>query len=190
MPVFLTGSPPTWVLLIHSSYHLLLFMLIAGFTTQRHLAISCGLIIGLGNVPRLIYGTENPYLESVASGSAATSAMIVLVLSVRRFLSVSDVSTATISKAMCMYILLGITFALLYYTVDIGLPDSFQASSGAATRGDLYYFSFVTMTTLGYGDIIPISSISRSLALAQALLGQVFIAVVIGRLVSIHVGKS
>lgn len=165
-------------------------MLIAGFTTQRHLAIGCGLIIGLGNVPRLIYGMDIPYLESVASGSAAISAIVVLVLSIRRFLSVSDVSAATISKAMCIYILLGITFALLYYTVDVGLPDSFQVSSGAATHGDLYYFSFVTMTTLGYGDIVPITPISRSLALTQALLGQIFIAVVIGRLVSIHVGKA
>jgi hypothetical protein len=51
----------------------------------------------------------------------------------------------------------------------------------------MFYFSFVTITTLGYGDIAPVSLLARSLTIVQALVGQVYIAIVIARLVSLQI---
>ena len=73
-------------------------------------------------------------------------------------------------------------------------PGSFyvgeaQNPTGYFGPGDLLYFSYVTLTTLGYGDITPVSSIARSLAVLEAALGVMFMAVVIGRVVGIYASK-
>ncbi|MEO1585304.1 MAG: potassium channel family protein, partial [Planctomycetota bacterium] len=56
--------------------------------------------------------------------------------------------------------------------------------------GELSYFSFVTLTTLGYGDVSPATPIARSLATLEAVFGQVFLVVLLGRLVSLHIAQG
>lgn len=98
-----------------------------------------------------------------------------------------------ISAGLCVYLLLAVTFALLYSTLDRVAPDSFampadrvdavtQASVGRVP--DYVYYSFVTMTTTGFGDIRPVSQIARGLTVIEILLGQLYLVVMISRLVS------
>ena len=61
---------------------------------------------------------------------------------------------------------------------------------GAEPAGMEFYFSLVTQTTLGYGDIVPTSASSRSLVTFQAVVGQVYLAVLVARLVGLHVAES
>jgi hypothetical protein len=70
-------------------------------------------------------------------------------------------------------------------------PGSFVTSTGTAPKwSDLMYFSYVTLTTLGYGDFSPLSAGARALAMVEALVGQLFLAVLVARLVGMHIAHS
>ena len=104
----------------------------------------------------------------------------------------------TIYQAACVYLILGVIFALLYASIgqiDSGAfnpvvaagtaPDSADASSKGVGLAKWVYFSFITLTTVGYGDITPIAPAARSLVILEALLGQFFVAVLVARLVGL-----
>ena len=89
--------------------------------------------------------------------------------------------------AIVLYLLLGLIWALVYAVVDVFAPGAFagRSETGEDTT-DWVYFSFVTLTTVGYGDIVPVSRIVRSLCILEALVGQLYPAVIIARLVSLE----
>lgn len=100
--------------------------------------------------------------------------------------------------AMCVYLLIGVVWAVLYSLIEYGSPGSFAVSqaalaldvrngSGYEAFATLEYFSFVTLTTLGYGDITPVSPTARTLASFEAVVGQLYLAVMIARLVGLHI---
>jgi voltage-gated potassium channel len=97
----------------------------------------------------------------------------------------------SILGAFCGYFLLGIAFAHLYCLVQIAAPNSFDGAPGimvAMTIADerfflLSYFSLVTLTTVGYGEIWPATELTRSLAAIEAILGQFFVAVLVADLI-------
>lgn len=98
--------------------------------------------------------------------------------------------------AIAAYFFIALLFALLYAHVALTEPGAFTVSkslSSAESGGPLSlftYFSFVTITTLGYGDITPISQSARVLAWFEALVGQLYLAVMIGGLVATHISES
>jgi hypothetical protein len=91
------------------------------------------------------------------------------------------------------YLLLGMTWAYVYGLIEFAAPGSLRLPGPGAVRlnsphfrADVVYFSFVTLTTLGYGDIVPVGAFLRSMAVLEALMGQLYIATLIGRLVSLR----
>jgi hypothetical protein len=114
-----------------------------------------------------------------------------------RYLFVCRIVTQfTIYAALSSYLLLALIWALLYSTVDILEPGSFSAPLVLSAGGHLkdvgltvsfpsFYYSIVTMTTLGYGDIYPVTGPGRTLASGQAVTGQMFIAITLARLITI-----
>lgn len=97
-----------------------------------------------------------------------------------------------IYAALSAYLLAGIFFGVLYDAVDSVWPGSFTAP-GAIREFSLFdaiYFSFVTLATLGYGDLVPVSGVARGLAVVEAVAGQLFLAVMVARLVSSHVQSA
>jgi len=104
------------------------------------------------------------------------------------------VTVHRISGALSAYVLLGLAWAFIYAIIEENAPGSFNV--GAIPLDDvvgrarcMLYFSYVTLTTLGYGDITPISQPARSLALLEALTGQIYLVVLVARLVSLHVTR-
>jgi voltage-gated potassium channel len=91
--------------------------------------------------------------------------------------------------ALSAYLLAGLFFGLAYWSLDQISPGSL---SGASTHSldDAIYFSFVTLATLGYGDIVPRGEIARGLAVVEGIGGQLFLAVMVARLVSLYVRKD
>ena len=90
--------------------------------------------------------------------------------------------------SIVLYLLIGLVWAIIYAMVDSSLPTAFSGARG--THGDptvWVYFSLVTLTTLGYGDITPVARVARSLATLEALIGQLYPAIIIARLVSLQV---
>ena len=93
-----------------------------------------------------------------------------------------------IYAGICMYLMFGYAFGAIFYLINILDPGSFISNqpAGSANTPDLMYFSFVTLATLGYGDITPGTNIARSLAVLEALAGMIYIAVFMARLVSMR----
>ncbi len=113
-------------------------------------------------------------------------------------LSYKRIDADKIYGGVCGYLLIGIIWALIYTTIENAMPNSFEF--GGIYSGDyhylftyrfylgnLIYYSFVTLTTIGYGDIYPISITARLFSSLEAVIGQIYIAVLIGRLVGVHI---
>jgi hypothetical protein len=94
--------------------------------------------------------------------------------------------------AVCIYQLLGMIFAVLYRTIFLFSPSDFAdiAQGGDPTFYDFVYFSFVTLTTLGYGDLAPDGPLFRALAYSEAVVGQLYIATVIASLVGARLAEQ
>jgi hypothetical protein len=106
----------------------------------------------------------------------------------------------TVCASLCVYLLLGVVWALAYSMVDVLNPAAFTWTVSAREpprawrvgKGDgaILYFSFATLTTLGYGDIIPTSPFSRMLATLEAITGQLYLTVLVARLVGMHIAET
>jgi hypothetical protein len=98
-----------------------------------------------------------------------------------------------IMGAVVVYLLLALMWAFAYKLVELQRPGSFNSAGLSAVDHDfdpktrLIYFSFTTLTTLGYGDITPVHPIARSLVMLEALIGQLFPVILIARLVSMEI---
>jgi voltage-gated potassium channel len=102
----------------------------------------------------------------------------------------TEISTNRLVGAVCIYLLLGVIWAVAYSILEMTFPGSFQGFLPLEDRewdSEWLYLSFVTMTTLGYGDISPVSAIARALAYIQAIFGQFYIAILVAGLVGAHI---
>ena len=136
-------------------------------------------------------GAELPAWEVAAPMLfCAVLALVVLAQVFRE----GPITTHRIQGAVAVYLLLGLAWAFAYKLIDIDFPDAFAiaAPSGgdAAPGGDhkwrFVYFSFVTLTTVGYGDITAVHPVARALVILEALAGQLFPAILLARLVSME----
>jgi hypothetical protein len=114
---------------------------------------------------------------------------VVIVMLLKDILRRQTIRADTVYGAICVYLLLGIAWAGVYDVIEIVRPGSFQVSEalqveGAIDWADTTYFSFVTLTTLGYGDISPVSRLAKTMAMLEAVTGVLYLATLIARLVS------
>ncbi len=112
-------------------------------------------------------------------------------------LQADHVSQDTLVGGMCVYLLIGLCFALAFVILTEvspgalaynGEPIVFDPAEPGAHATRLLYYSFVTITTLGYGDVTPLHDVGQMLAVAEALVGQLYLAIFIARLVGLYVG--
>jgi hypothetical protein len=103
------------------------------------------------------------------------------------------VTADKIFAAICVYLLIGYAWAFAYSLADEIQPGSFAgptepARSDYVARGmQMRYFSFMTLTTVGYGDVVPRSSAARTMAALEAVMGQLYLTVLVARLVGLHI---
>ena len=116
----------------------------------------------------------------------------------RRVLQRGPLGRGRLHAAACAYLLLGHGAALVFSVLEHVQPGSFQDPlAGAAPLHavlvgypHLVYYSFTTLTTLGFGDVIPLSPLARSLSTLLALVGQLYLALLVGRLVGLYVSEE
>ena len=107
------------------------------------------------------------------------------------------VDTEVILAALCIYLLVGLIWAEAYVAVAANDPAAFTSlpTTGSSdlvypVRRALTYFSYVTLTTVGYGDVSPVSGTAQSLAVLEAIIGQIYLVTMIARLVSLQVAHE
>jgi len=102
----------------------------------------------------------------------------------------NNISPNRIVGAICVYLLLGVMWSIAYTVLEFSQPGSFKGLTELVSpvwNPDWIYFSFVTITTLGYGDITPLTQTARSLSFLEAIVGQFYIAVLVAGLVSAYI---
>lgn len=138
---------------------------------------------------------STPLLVALAAGAAAVFLGFVTSRILGFILRARIVDAEVILAALCVYLLLGIIWTELYVAVAAADPAAFAHPPFAAVgdgavhpvRRTLGYFSFVTLTTLGYGDVTPVSGAARGLAVLEAIFGQLYLVTMIARLVALQV---
>lgn len=111
-------------------------------------------------------------------------------LVMKQFLVAGRAASHRIGAAIVVYLILGILWARLYEIAGLMIPGAFSLVERNATLTSYLYFSFVTLTTTGYGDISPLHPAARNLAVLEAITGQMYIAILIARLVSTSDAKD
>jgi len=102
----------------------------------------------------------------------------------------ADVSIHHVQGAVAAYLLLGLVWAAAYAFVAALYPGAFASAVPMSQDRSFVYFSFVTLTTVGFGDVTPVHSTARSLVVLEALTGQLYPAVLLARIVTLHTGKA
>jgi hypothetical protein len=108
-----------------------------------------------------------------------------------RVVTCDEVTGNVIAGALSVYLLLGLTWSLAYQGLSMVTPGAFSVGTSIADRGplawmDFLYYSFITLATVGYGDITPVVPLAQSLAYAEAVTGVLYVAVLVERLVSAY----
>ena len=117
--------------------------------------------------------------------SFLTATVLLTVMVLAQVFSSGRVTLSRILGAVAAYLLLGLVWVGAYHLVELAQPAAF-AGLAAGDPQHLIYFSFVTLTTTGYGDVTPLHPAARSLAMLEALVGQLYPAILIARLVSLE----
>jgi voltage-gated potassium channel len=115
--------------------------------------------------------------------------------------SEETVTMDTLSAALCVYLLMGYIWGSLYGLMYLVAPGAFHLPMGWAPAEEqgiardvplnlLTYFSFMTLTTVGYGDVLPITGSARAAVMLEAILGHFYLAVLVARLVGLHIADT
>jgi voltage-gated potassium channel len=112
-----------------------------------------------------------------------------LPVTVSRVLHHRRITYETILGALCAYFLIGLLFAFLYLAVE-EFREPFFAQPGQHQQSEYLYFSFVALTTLGFGDLSPSVGLPQALTVLEALSGQIFLVTLVARLVTLWVRQS
>ncbi|MCM2466274.1 ion transporter [Methanoculleus sp. CWC-02] len=130
--------------------------------------------------------TGNPALGDAESIFTLLFYAFTALIGLLQVLGERRITTDTISGAVSVYLLMGLTWATAYGLVESLSPGSFSSShpGDVFTFPTFIYYSFVTLATLGYGDITPVTDQARSLAVLETVSGTLYIAVLIARLVA------
>jgi hypothetical protein len=138
-----------------------------------------GILVGFGEL-----GASAGRMVTVALVALAPLAILRgVVVEVRRQ---GSVTLHTMFGVLCIYLLLGMLFSYVYALVGDAQSQPFFTSMSDATISDYLYFSFTTLTTVGYGDLVAATDLGRSMAISEALIGQIYlvtvVAVIVGNL--------
>jgi hypothetical protein len=117
---------------------------------------------------------------------------LTMVVLIRVFRDTGQVTSSRVMGAVAAYVLFGVSWSILYRLLDHCLPGAFSIAAAAGMTPDeqresFTYFSFVTLTTVGYGDITAVHPVARMFVILEALVGQLYPATLLARLVSLEI---
>jgi hypothetical protein len=152
---------------------------------RRRWRIAGAVLVGIGLTVALVGALtatdKAARLSSVSPSGLFTMCGILAVIGAVRRHPVIDLRT--VLAALTIYIFIGISFAYIYRGLEANDPGTFQTSVGTIEATSLQYFSFITLTTVGFGDITAVTSFARTLVALEALFGQLYLVTVVSLVV-------
>jgi hypothetical protein len=129
----------------------------------------------------------------IAGGYLAITSLVLTAATIgaiaRRVWQHVEISVVTVLGAVCVYVLVGLSFAFAYEVVGTFGSQPFFSAQEIGTRSDYVYFSFITMATVGYGDLAAQGGVGRALAVTEGLLGQIYLVTAVAALVA-NLGRA
>jgi len=165
----------------------LIFALRAGEVTPRVTAVVTVLAAGVAIAVAVLAatGAETEAAARVAAGSLVCIAPPAIAVGVVRGLRERGGATVqAIMGVLCIYLLMGMFYAFVYGAIDNLSGEPFFAQDADATVANCVYFSFVTLATVGYGDLTAASNLGHTLCVFEALIGQIYLVTVVSLIVS------
>ena len=172
-------------------------ILIAGcFTVSRYkmtpwigMALAIPMLLSIWSTQ---FGLNIPLLNIIGNISGSAYFALISITILVFIFTTRSVNGEIISAALVVYLLLGVLWGFGYNLIDLLDPGSFNVPDHfIKAEGSSYmYYSFITLTTVGYGDITPISGMARSLSMLEGIIGQSYMAVLVARLVGMQVAIS
>ena len=159
---------------------------------KRHIVIAVLLVLPMLGSIWTKYFVQNKALLVVGSLCGAAFFLFAIIQMLIFIYSQKKVTRDLIVGAAVVYLFMALMWTFIFVVVETLHPGSFNIPQGQdieATRQFVYY-SFVTLTTLGYGDITPITSMARSLCILEAVIGQLYLVAQVAWLVGVHVSQS
>jgi voltage-gated potassium channel len=159
-----------------------------GHKVERRQWISIVVCVLIAPVVLLVNSREVVGLTYLLPAALLVTATLPVTLV--RVLRHKRVTYETVLGALCTYVLLGLLFAFAYLALDLVRDAPFFAQPGTHEASEYLYFSFVTITTLGFGDLSPAVGLPQALTALEALLGSIFLVTLVARLVTLWVRQD
>lgn len=204
LPFFLhplIATPKVGVAIMDCSFALILVVALFAVSARRRVRY---VALGLMVLAQVLLWTDD-YVPSLiyrllSVGVSCAYLLYTTIFLLDRILKRRDVTISTIFASLCVYLLIGYIWSFLFSILEVSSPGSFAVNKSilqVPTGPDsiyvqLYYFiyySFTTLTTLGLGDILPSSPWARVLTAIEAIIGQIYLVVLVSRLVGMHISQ-
>jgi|GEM_PF-528704 hypothetical protein len=175
----LAAKPSEWLLAVS-----LAVILLAAEVRPRALMV-LGAILAFARLPQSL--TASPALVMLSQALWAIGCLIATFIAVAAAFRRGRVDSERIFAVLGAYLLTGLIFGIAYGVLDDVSPGAFRLPTEEAVRFEhAAYMSFVVLTSLGFGDVVPINPIARGLTVLEAVIGQMYMAVLVARLVSLY----
>jgi hypothetical protein len=148
---------------------------------QRWAWAGCSLAV-VASLPAVASDTDLARTTAALMSLAVVAVTPVAILHSTR--SFTTITARVIMAALCIYLLIGMSFAALYAVIDASATGPFFAQTDDATYSDYLYYSFITQTTVGFGDLTTISDVGRAFTTVEALMGQIYLVTVVAMIVA------
>lgn len=167
---------------------------VVAMATRRHhrvIPVALGFVTLAGIAQEVTGAKVLPLLAVVGSALLLFAYTTIFVL--RRVLRSERVTGDTLCGAIAVYLMIGLTWSMAYVLLEHLQPGSYRVAAVGMLQApgkDLLYFSYVTLATLGYGDVVPITDGARSLAVLEGLCGTIYMAILVARLIGLHLAQT
>ncbi|WP_303311272.1 potassium channel family protein [Hymenobacter sp. BT730] len=165
----------------------ILLLVIAALALPPHSKVRILILLCVAGMVWMLCAGPNPHLGLMLHTVATLSITVAVGQSVFR---AQWVTRHQLLGAVVVYLNLALLFVGAYDSISLAFPGAFTTLNKASSQsGELVYFSLTTLTSTGYGDILPVHPLARSFANLEAVCGQLFLAILLARLVSLHSGS-
>jgi hypothetical protein len=160
----------------------------AGHRVNRRHIVQIALCVALAPIVLVVESAEAVGLVYLLPAALLVTATLPVTLN--RVLHHRRITHETVLGALCAYVLVGLLFAFVYLAMSEFRDQPFFAQPGPHEQSEYVYFSFVALTTLGFGDLSPSVGLPQALVAMEALIGQIFLVTLVARLVTLWVRQA
>jgi hypothetical protein len=189
-PIVSEVSPIGKPLLLNIFFSMILFSSLYAISENKWLFVATLVLAVLIFCSRwmIYYLGDSPDLMAIVHVLVVIFLVLIAGTMLSHVLKDEVVTGEKVSAAICVYLFIGLIWAFLFSLTHYLRPESFRIENPVLS--DFVYFSFSTLSTLGYGDITPLSPSARALSYVEAITGQIYLTVLVARLVGLHMVHS